>query len=232
MAGDAVRIGVVALQGAFREHREVLARLGAETVEVRRPEDLNGLDGLVIPGGESTTIRLLMTEFGLEPDLRDAIARGLPVLGTCAGMIVLAKRVDGEPIPGLEGLDVSVRRNAFGRQVDSFEQDLVFPAVGDQPVHAVFIRAPVVESVGEGVEVLARIEDGRIVAVKQGAVLGIAFHPELTPDTRIHRYFLDLVARLKSNREQQESHEAEPTGVGGRSRGVEAAPNAHRSPAI
>jgi 5'-phosphate synthase pdxT subunit len=189
-----VRIGVLALQGAFREHRHVLESLGVTVVEVRRPSDLVDLDGLVIPGGESTTIRALMQEYALTDDLRERIARGLPVLGTCAGMIVLAKRVDGVPIAGLDALDVDVRRNAFGRQVDSFETDIEVPVIGDRPVHAVFIRAPLVESVAPGVSVLARLEDGRIVGVQSGSVVGFAFHPELTDDSRIHRYFLQLVS--------------------------------------
>jgi 5'-phosphate synthase pdxT subunit len=189
-----VRIGVLALQGAFREHRRVLEALGATAVEVRRPGDLEGLDGLIIPGGESTTIRMLMEDYGLTPVLRDRIAAGLPVLGTCAGMIVLARRVDGVPVPGLDALDVDVRRNAFGRQVDSFEADLDVPAVGDRPFHAVFIRAPLVDSVGPEVNVLARLEDQRVVGVQQGHVMGVAFHPELTDDARLHRYFLQHVA--------------------------------------
>lgn len=194
MDGDAVRVGVVALQGAFREHGRVLQKLGVEAAQVRRPADLHELDGIVIPGGESTTIRLLMAEYGLGPALRECISTGLPVLGTCAGMIVLAKRVDGYRVPGLEALDVDVRRNAFGRQVDSFEADLPVPMLGEPPFHGVFIRAPVVESVEPGVEVLARLSDGRIVAVQQGPVVGIAFHPELTEDRRFHRYFLEIVA--------------------------------------
>ena len=189
-----MRIGVLALQGAFREHRRVLEQLGAETIEVRHPRDLDGLDGLVIPGGESTTIRLLMEEFGLAEPLRDRIAEGLPVLGTCAGMIVLSKRIEGETLPGLDALDVDVRRNAFGRQVDSFETDLDFPSLGDEPFHAVFIRAPVVASVGPDVDVLARLDDGRIVGVREGSIIGVAFHPELTDDARLHAYFLQLVA--------------------------------------
>jgi 5'-phosphate synthase pdxT subunit len=189
-----VRIGVLALQGAFREHRRVLEDLSATVVEVRRPSDLDGLDGLVIPGGESTTIRMLMEDYGLTSVLRERIAAGFPVLGTCAGMIVLAKRVDGVPIPGLDALDVDVRRNAFGRQVDSFEADIDVPAVGDRPFHAVFIRAPLVETVGRDVNVLARLEDQRIVGVQEGAVIGVAFHPELTEDSRLHRYFLQHVA--------------------------------------
>jgi len=187
------RVGVLALQGAFREHRLTLERLGVETTEVRRPEDLDGLDGVVIPGGESTTMRILMAEYGLDAALRDRIAEGMPALGTCAGLIVMARRVDGVPVPGLDALDVEVRRNAFGRQVDSFEEDISIPAVGRGPVHGVFIRAPVVESVEPGVEVLGRLRDGRIVAVQQGNAIGIAFHPELTEDPRVHEHFLRLV---------------------------------------
>jgi 5'-phosphate synthase pdxT subunit len=192
-----MRVGVLALQGAFREHVQLLSRLGVDAPQVRRAEDLTGLDGLVIPGGESTTIRLLMAEYGLDAALRERIAHGFPVLGTCAGMIVLAKRIDGETPAGLDGLDVSVRRNAFGRQVDSFESDLSVPVLGDGLFHGVFIRAPIVESVAAGVEVLATLEDGSIVAVRDGSILGLSFHPELTDDTRFHRYFLDLVARAK-----------------------------------
>jgi 5'-phosphate synthase pdxT subunit len=189
-----MRIGVLALQGAFREHLHALQDLGAEGVEVRRPDDLDGLDGVIIPGGESTTIRMLMRELGLEEALRDRIAHGFPVLGTCAGLIVLADRVDGAAVDGLNALDADVRRNAFGRQVDSFEEDLTVAALGDDPVHGVFIRAPVVAAVDDGVEVLARLQDGRVVGVRQGSVVGLAFHPELTGDRRFHRYFLDLVA--------------------------------------
>jgi 5'-phosphate synthase pdxT subunit len=188
-----MRIGVAALQGAFREHIQALRRLGVDAVEVRRPQDLEDLDGLIIPGGESTTIRLLMHEFGLDEPLRARIREGLPVLGTCAGMILLARSVDGERLAGADGLDIDVQRNAFGRQVDSFEADVAIDALGDQPFHAVFIRAPIVESVEDGVDVLARLDDGRIVAVRQGSVIGISFHPELTDDLRLHRYFLEVV---------------------------------------
>lgn len=189
-----MRIGVLALQGAFREHALVLKRIGAEPVEVRLPRDLAGLDGLVIPGGESTTIRQLMVEYGLLEPLAAMVAQGTPTLGTCAGMIVLARRVDGEVLAGLDGLDIDVTRNAFGRQVDSFEAELPIPELGGDPFHAVFIRAPVVESADTNVEILARLPDGRIVAVQQDNVIGIAFHPELTSDDRLHRYFLQLVA--------------------------------------
>jgi len=189
-----MRIGVLAVQGDFREHAQALRELGADAVEVRRPEQLEGLDGLIIPGGESTTIRMLMRELCLETAVRERVAQGFPVLGTCAGLIVLAKRVDGKAAEGLSALDADVRRNAFGRQVDSFEENLRVAGLGDEPLRAVFIRAPLVESVDEGVDVLARLEDGRIVGVRQGSVVGVAFHPELTPDRRLHQYFLDLVA--------------------------------------
>lgn len=189
-----MRIGVLALQGDFREHVRALRSLGAEAIEVRRAEELDRLDGVVVPGGESTTIRLLMNESTLAAALRSRIASGLPVLGTCAGMIVLAKRVDGNPADGLDALDVDVRRNAFGRQVDSFEADVRVPEVGEEPVHGVFIRAPVVEAFEPWVKVLARLDDGRIVGVRQGAVVGLSFHPELTDDCRVHQYFLNVAA--------------------------------------
>jgi len=189
-----VRIGVLALQGAFIEHEHVLARLGAQPVEVRLPEHLEGLAGLIIPGGESTTIGLLAQKWGLLEPLREFARSGRPLWGTCAGMILLAKEVvdgvAGQPILGL--MDITVRRNAFGRQVDSFEADLAVPVLGDPPFHAVFIRAPVIERVGAEVEVLATLEEGTAVAVQQGNLLATAFHPELTRDERFHRYFLKL----------------------------------------
>ena len=173
----------------------MLAGLGADAVPVRRPEDLARVDGLVIPGGESSVMDKLSRLFGLAGPLRDAVAAGLPVYGTCAGLIMLADRVN-DAIEGqqtLGGFDVTVRRNAFGSQLDSFETDLAVPVLGERPVHAVFIRAPVVESVGEGVDVLSTLDDGRIVAVQQGALLGTSFHPEITGETRFHEHFLDLV---------------------------------------
>lgn len=186
------RIGVLALQGAFIEHENVLARLGVRPVEVRLPEHLEGLDGLIIPGGESTTMGLLAQKWGLLEPLRAFARSGRPIWGTCAGMILLAKEVvdgvPGQPILGL--MDITVRRNAFGRQVDSFEADLEIPALGNPPFHAVFIRAPIIERVGPGVDVLASLEDGTAVAVQQGNLLATAFHPELTGDVRFHRYFL------------------------------------------
>jgi 5'-phosphate synthase pdxT subunit len=189
------RIGVLALQGAFREHLEMLAGLDAEGREVRRPEEMRGLDGLIIPGGESTTIGKLAAEWGLLPPIAELAANGTAVWGTCAGMILLAKDIGREqPLVGV--MDIVVARNAFGRQVDSFEVDLPVPALdGDgSPFRAVFIRAPLIERVGPGCEVLARLEDGTVVAARQGNLLVTAFHPELTDDTRFHRYFLDMAA--------------------------------------
>ncbi|SMQ67824.1 pyridoxal 5'-phosphate synthase glutaminase subunit PdxT [Agreia sp. VKM Ac-1783] len=193
--GTAPRVGVLALQGDFREHLRVLSSLGADAVPVRRPEEIDDIDGLVIPGGESSVMDKLSRAFGLAEPLRAAISGGLPVYGTCAGLIMLADGVL-DAIPGqqtLGGLSISVRRNAFGNQLDSFETDLSVPALGDPPVHAVFIRAPVVESVGEGVTVLAQLDDARVVAVESQNLLGTAFHPEVTGDVRFHEYFLDKV---------------------------------------
>jgi 5'-phosphate synthase pdxT subunit len=181
-AGAAPLIGVLALQGGFEAHAKTLARLGAEVREVRTPSDLEGLDGLVIPGGESTTITLGIEREGLEQPLTEFVKSGRPVLGTCAGMIMLDR-------DHLGLLDVEVRRNAFGRQLASFEAELQFEG---EPLHAVFIRAPWVEAVGDGVEVLAEV-DGHPVAVRQGNILAVAFHPELTEEERVHRWLLDRV---------------------------------------
>jgi len=173
----------------------VLNGLGVDAHPVRRASELDEIDGLVIPGGESSVMDKLSRLFGLAEPLKAAIASGLPVYGTCAGLIMLADTVL-DSISGqqsLGGFDVAVRRNAFGSQVDSFETDLEIPVLGDVPVHAVFIRAPVVESVGDGVDVLSRLDDGRIVAVRQGNLLGTSFHPEVTGETRFHEYFLDMV---------------------------------------
>lgn len=196
------RIGVLALQGDVREHAAILEASGAQAAPVRRPRELEGLDGIVIPGGESTTIDKLLRAFDLFEPLRAAIADGLPAFGSCAGMILLADRITGGTADQqtLGGLDVTVRRNAFGRQVDSFETDLVVEGVADSaadPVHAVFIRAPWVEDVGPRVQVLARVEGGpaagRIVAVRERDVLATSFHPELTGDQRLHRLFVSIV---------------------------------------
>ena len=196
MAGSPARIGVLALQGDFREHIAVLRSLGADAVPVKRPGELEQIDGLVIPGGESSVMDKLSRMFGLADPLKATIASGMPVYGTCAGLIMLADTVldaiDGQQTLG--GFDLVVRRNAFGSQLDSFETDLDIPVLGDPPVHAVFIRAPVVEGVGEKASALASLADGRVVAVEQGNLLGTSFHPEMTGDTRFHQYFLDRVA--------------------------------------
>lgn len=188
-----MKIGVLALQGAFIEHRKMLESLGAEAVEVRLPLQLDDLDGLIIPGGESTTIGKLAVSYGLIEPLRE-FARQRPTWGTCAGMIFLAKDIgiDRQPILGV--MDIAVNRNAFGRQIDSFEADLPISVIGDLPFHAIFIRAPIVTAVGPEVEVLAQLGDERIVAAQQGHLLATAFHPELTGDARLHNYFLEIVA--------------------------------------
>jgi 5'-phosphate synthase pdxT subunit len=187
------RIGILALQGDVREHATALREVGAEPVEVRLPRDLVGLDGLILPGGESTTMRKLIDLYGLREPIMALARGGAPLYGTCAGMILLADRIaDGdEPVLGL--LDITVQRNAYGRQLDSFEADLAIPSLGDEPLHGVFIRAPVVSEVGADVEVLARDPDGRPIAVRQGRVMATAFHPELTQDRRLHRLMLELI---------------------------------------
>ena len=190
------RVGVLALQGDFREHLAVLTGLGAEAVPVRRARELDGVDGLVIPGGESTVMDKLSRIFEVRESVRERIAAGMPVYGTCAGLIMLADRVlDALPDQQtLGGLDVEVRRNAFGTQVDSFETDLDVPLLDGPPVHAVFIRAPVVTAVGPAAQAIAALDDGRVVAVRQGNLLGTSFHPEITGETRFHEHFLELVA--------------------------------------
>jgi len=188
-------VGVLALQGDFREHIAVLRSLGADAVPVKRPEELERMAGLVIPGGESSVMDKLSRLFGLAEPLKAAISSGMPVYGTCAGLIMLSDSVL-DSIGGqqtLGGLDIVVRRNAFGSQLDSFETDLEIPVLGEPAVHAVFIRAPVVESVGSTVTALAELDDGRIVAVEQGNLLGTSFHPEMTGDSRFHEYFLGKV---------------------------------------
>ena len=193
-----MKIGVRALQGDFREHIEMLSRLGIESREVRLPRDLEGLDGLIIPGGESTTIGKLAAMYGLIEPILALIAEEKPVWGTCAGMILLARYIGGLEQPLFGAMDVHIRRNAFGRQVDSFEAELEVPALASVTPHGdpvapfigVFIRAPFVTEVGDGVEVLAQLDDGTIVAVRQGNLLATAFHPELTDDVRFHQYFL------------------------------------------
>jgi 5'-phosphate synthase pdxT subunit len=187
------RVGILAVQGDVAEHATALREIGAEPVQVRLPRDLAGVEALILPGGESTAMRRMIDAYGLAEPILSLAASGAPMWGTCAGMILLARRIaDGDP-PTLPLLDIEVRRNAYGRQLDSFEADLDVPSLGDEPIHAVFIRAPVVTDVGPGVEVLATDPMGRTVAVREGRLLATAFHPELTGDRRFHRALLDLI---------------------------------------
>jgi pyridoxal 5'-phosphate synthase pdxT subunit len=189
-----MRIGVLSLQGAFKEHVEVLKILGVEVLPIRLPKELDNLDGLIIPGGESTTISRLMLDFGLMQPIRDLAESGLPILGTCAGMVMLAREVPSFNLETLGLMNITVRRNVFGSQVDSFESDLEVPALGQKPFHAIFIRAPVIEKSDSRVEILAELGNGTAVAARQGKLVALAFHPELTGDPRFHRYYLDIVA--------------------------------------
>jgi 5'-phosphate synthase pdxT subunit len=194
-----LHIGVLALQGDFEAHLKMLAELGVEGKAVRLPKHLDDVDGIIIPGGESTTIGKLMMSYGLQEPLQQKIWEGFPIWGTCAGLILLARETDnalaGQPL--LASMDIRVRRNAFGSQRESFETDLSVPVVGEAPFHAIFIRGPMIESVGPEVEVLATLDDGTIVAVREGALLGTAFHPEIGGDPRFHQYFLRIVQSVK-----------------------------------
>lgn len=194
-------IGILALQGDFAEHRALFARLGIGTREVRLPDYLEGIDGLVIPGGESTTISRLIDKYALLAPLRRLVTEGLPLWGTCAGLILLARRTPGLDRPGLALMDITAVRNAFGRQVDSFEADLDVPVLGPPPFPAVFIRAPLIEEAGPGVELLARLDDHTIVAAREGNLLATAFHPELTDDMRFHEYFLNMAKAVQTRKE-------------------------------
>jgi pyridoxal 5'-phosphate synthase pdxT subunit len=189
-----MKIGVLALQGAFREHLDTLAAIGVEGVRVREPADLEGVSGLILPGGESTTMRQLIDRWGLRGPILDLAESGAPIFGTCAGMIVLAREIAGGEEPVLPLLDVTVERNAFGRQLDSFEAEVQVDVLGGTPVDAVFIRAPIVERTGPEVDILARLEDDRVVAVRQRNVLATAFHPELAGETRFHRLMATMAA--------------------------------------
>ncbi|MBM4448469.1 MAG: pyridoxal 5'-phosphate synthase glutaminase subunit PdxT [Chloroflexi bacterium] len=189
-----MKIGVLASQGAFREHIEKLRQLGVEAMPVRMPEELKGLDGLIIPGGESTSIGRLMRDYKLTQAIRNMVKKGMPVFGTCAGMILLARESTDASFESLGLMDITVRRNAFGRQRESFETELNVPVLGKKPFPGVFIRAPLIEQVDGNVEVLARLADGTIVAAREDKMLALAFHPELTDDLRFHQYFLRLLS--------------------------------------
>jgi len=189
-----MRIGVLALQGAFVEHIAILRQLKVETLPVRLPTELNGLDGLIIPGGESTSIGKLMLDYSLTSRIKNLGKNGLPIFGTCAGMILLANKTSDSDIKSLLLIDIAVKRNAFGRQRESFEAELSIPVLGNNPFPAVFIRAPIIEQTNGKVEILARLADGTMVAARQGKILVCAFHPELTSDLRFHQYFLDIAA--------------------------------------
>ncbi|TFG68384.1 MAG: pyridoxal 5'-phosphate synthase glutaminase subunit PdxT [Thermomicrobiales bacterium] len=192
-----MRIGVLALQGAFREHLDTLREIGVEGVRIREPADLTAISGLILPGGESTTMRQLIERWGLREPILDLAGRGAPIFGTCAGMIVLAAEIAGDESPILPLIDVTVERNAFGRQLESFEADLSVPILGDALIHGIFIRAPIIERTGPDVDILARLDDGRIVAVRERNIIATAFHPELAGETRFHR----LVATMASEHE-------------------------------
>jgi 5'-phosphate synthase pdxT subunit len=188
-----MRIGVLAAQGAFAEHITILNRLNVEAVPVRLPEELNGVDGLVIPGGESTAISRLMAAYRLKEKIKSMTSNGMALFGTCTGMILMSKGISNNGVGSMGLMDVKVKRNAFGRQKESFETELAIPSLGKKLFPAVFIRAPIIEEAGDGVEVLARLDDGTMVAARQGKMLAAAFHPELTDDLRVHQYFLDIV---------------------------------------
>jgi 5'-phosphate synthase pdxT subunit len=189
-----MRIGVLALQGAFAEHIAVLRNLEVDTTPVRLPHQLEGLDGLIIPGGESTTITRLMMNYDLMSKIGNLARNGFPVFGTCAGMVVLAREISDTAEQSLGLMSIRVRRNAFGRQRESFETELSIPVLGEKPFPGVFIRAPLIEQANSNVEVIARLTDDTMVAARQGKLLACAFHPELTDDLRFHRYFLNIVS--------------------------------------
>jgi 5'-phosphate synthase pdxT subunit len=194
-----MRVGVLALQGTFIEHIGMLRQLGVEASPIRLPYELDTLDGLIIPGGESTTMLRLMESFKLFQPIREMARDGLAIWGTCAGMVLLAKDVSNYEMETLGLMDTKVRRNAFGSQIDSFEADLKIPIVGEEPFHAVFIRAPIIEEAMPGVEILSRLPDSTIVATRQDRLLACAFHPEFTDDLRFHSYFLNMVSQKLSH---------------------------------
>lgn len=193
-----MKIGILALQGDFAEHIKVIQELGALAVPVRQPAQLEGLDGLIIPGGESTTMLKLMNDYNLFQTIKELAESGLPIMGTCAGMVLLAKKVTNPDMNTMSLIDIEVRRNAFGRQLESFETEIIIPLLGDEPFSAVFIRAPLIEKASPDVEIIGRLPDNSIVAARQDNILVLSFHPELSDDSRIHRYFLEKSAIYKS----------------------------------
>jgi len=209
-----VKIGVLALHGAVIEHIQTLRSIGVEPVAVRLPQDLEDLSGLILPGGESTTMRKLVVRWNLREPIMALARAGAPILGTCAGMIDVAMEIAGGEEPVFPLLDVTVERNAFGRQLESFETDLPMPILGDRPVHAIFIRAPIIERVGPGVEVLARLPDQRVVAVRQRNVIAISFHPELAGETRIHRLIATMASEYAEPGEGTAAKGTEPWSLG------------------
>jgi 5'-phosphate synthase pdxT subunit len=194
-----MKVGVLALQGTFIEHSDILRQLGVEAPPIRLPRELDTLDGLIIPGGESTTMLRLMVSFRLIQPIREMARDGLPIWGTCAGMVLLAKSISNYEMETLGLMDMKIRRNAFGSQIDSFEADLEIPAVGEEPFHAVFIRAPIVKEAEPGVKILSCLPDSTIVAARQNRLLACAFHPEFTDDLRFHSYFLNMVSQKLSH---------------------------------
>ncbi len=194
-----MRIGVLASQGAFAEHIDILRQLEVEASPVRLPQELRGLDGLVIPGGESTSISKLMLSYNLMDEIRNLAKNGLPMLGSCAGMILLASKISDLDVELIGVMDIAVRRNAFGRQRESFETELSMPVLGEKPFPGIFIRAPMIEQASSEVEILARLADGTGVAAREGKLLASAFHPELTSDLRFHQYFLDIVVECRKS---------------------------------
>ena len=199
-----MRVGVLALQGTFIEHIGALRKLGVEAPPIRLPHEFDTLDGLIIPGGESTTMLRLMESFGLIQTIKEMARDGLPIWGTCAGMVLLAKDVSNYEMETLGLMDAKVKRNAFGSQVDSFEADLDIPLVGEEPYHAIFIRAPIIEEAKPGVEILSHLPSGTVVAIRQNQLLACAFHPEFTDDLRFHSYFLNMIRQELSHNPEDE----------------------------
>lgn len=203
-----MKIGILALQGDFAEHINIIDKLGIQPIEIRQPAQLEALDCLIIPGGESTTMLKLMHSYNLFQPIKELANNGLPIMGTCAGMVLLAKKVSNPDMNTLALMDIEVKRNAFGRQLDSFETKISIPLLGDEPFQAVFIRAPLIDDAGPDVDIIGRLPDNKIVAARQGNILALSFHPELSNDSRIHRYFLEKVASYKSEGNKEVSFKA------------------------